>query len=161
MQATHSKIPDPPKQPLRARVVALISHVRTLAFRVSRHRLLLRLLLLSSFAVLAVWVIFIRFISQQSYALPGNGDVSTSSPPLLLWRDFNPSSPTPSPSSLSSCDSSLPPLVGEWRGTCQQLLGLNVIDNPVCASAANPCSLPFAASYSAAGNAVIITPFSY
>jgi hypothetical protein len=70
-QSTHSKPPPPLKQPLRARMVTLIAHTRTLAFRVSRHRLLLRLLLLSCFVVLAAWVIFYRFLFQQSFALPG------------------------------------------------------------------------------------------
>ena len=135
--------------PLRSRVLDLTAQAKTLAFRVSRHRLLLRLLHIFFLAVFVGWVAFFRFFSQQSYALPGTGDVSTSAPPLLLWRDFNPSSPRASSASMSSCTSSLHPLVGEWSGSCQQLLGLNILDEPVCAS--SPCTHPITISYSAAG----------
>ena len=135
--------------PSRDQLLEVVARTKLLAFRVSRHRILLRLLHFFLLAVFFGWVVFFRLLSQQSYALPGTGDVFSSSPPRLLWRDFNPSSPRVSPASMSSCASSLNPLVGDWSGSCEQLLGINILDQPVCAS--SPCKYPFAVSYSAAG----------
>lgn len=135
--------------PSRDRLLEFVARTKTLAFRVSRHRILLRLLHFFLLAVFFGWVVFFRILSQQSYALPGTGDVFSSSPPRLLWRDFNPSSPRASPESMSACASSLNPLVGDWSGSCEQLLGVNILDQPVCAS--SPCKHAFSVSYSAAG----------
>jgi hypothetical protein len=135
--------------PLRDHVRTIAAHSKTLAFRVIRHQLLFRLLIVSFFAVVFGWVIGFRLVSQQSYALPGSGVVSSSSPPLLLWREFNPSSPPASASATSACTAALHPLVGEWSGSCEQLLGINIVNQPVCSS--TPCSRPFDLSYSASG----------
>jgi hypothetical protein len=133
----------------RDRVVDLIAQAKTLASRVNRHHLLHRLLHILVLFVFFGWVVFFRFFSQQSYALPGSGNTAPAPSPLLLWREFNPSSPRASPSAMSTCTSSLHPLVGDWSGSCQQLLGLNILDQPVCAS--SPCTHPFAVTYTAAG----------
>jgi hypothetical protein len=128
---------------------ALASKSTAIASHVSRNRLLRRLFFLSFFVVFAGWVIIFRLISQQSYVQPVSGDIFISPPPLLLWRDYNPSPPPVSSSALSSCVATLHPLVGDWKGTCQQLAGLNIIEQPVCA--VSPCSRPISISYSAAG----------
>jgi hypothetical protein len=120
-----------------------------LASRVSHHRMFHRLLIFSILVVLCVWVIFFRFIWQQSYVVPGSGDVSIAPHPLLLWRDHNPPSVPTSTSAVSSCASTLHPLVGEWVGSCEQLLGNNIIDQPVCSS--SPCTQKFIVSYTAGG----------
>lgn len=135
--------------PVRNRFLSIIGQSRSLASRVSRHRMFHRLLIFSVLIVLSGWVVFFRFIWQQSYVLPGSGDVSISSSPLLLWRDYNPTSVPTSSSSVSSCAASLHPLIGEWIGSCEQLLGNNIIDQPVCSS--SPCTQQFAVSYTAGG----------
>jgi hypothetical protein len=147
--SAHSKYSSFSCHQFRDRFHSIVAQSRTLASRISRHRMFHRLLIFSILIVLSGWVIFFRLIWQQSYALPGSGDVSASPPPLLLWRDYNPSSVTASSSSASSCASSLHPLIGEWMGSCEQLLGYNIIDQPACAS--SPCSQQFFASYTAGG----------